>query len=80
MLGGDPDKIYLITSDLQSPSGSGLDFISMSRAPSICLPSCLFPGLPTDGFGWLQRFYTVYDTTNARVGIARTTFTDAQTN
>ncbi|KAL4073373.1 aspartic peptidase domain-containing protein [Scleroderma yunnanense] len=59
-LGGDPDKIYLITSDLQTPSGSGLDFIN--------------------GFGWLQRFYTVYDTTNARVGIATTSFTDAETN
>jgi hypothetical protein len=33
-----------------------------------------------NGFGWLQRFYSVYDTTNARVGIANTSFTDATTN
>ncbi|KAG6329667.1 hypothetical protein ID866_9423 [Astraeus odoratus] len=26
--GGDPNKIYLITPDLRSPSGSGLDFIN----------------------------------------------------
>ncbi|KAF5344922.1 hypothetical protein D9758_011584 [Tetrapyrgos nigripes] len=28
-----------------------------------------------NGFGFLQRFYSVYDTTNARVGIAETPFT-----
>ncbi|KAG6327123.1 hypothetical protein ID866_11966, partial [Astraeus odoratus] len=60
ILGGDPNKIYLITSDLGSPSGSGLDFIN--------------------GFGWLQRFYSVYDTANTSVGIATTPFTDATTN
>ncbi|KAG6325936.1 hypothetical protein ID866_13153, partial [Astraeus odoratus] len=60
ILGGDPNKIYLITSDLGSPSGSGLDFIN--------------------SFGWLQRFYSVYDTANTSVGIATTPFTDATTN
>lgn len=60
ILGGDPNQIYLITCDLQSPTGSGLDFIN--------------------GFGWLQHFYAVYDTTNARVGIATTPFTSAETN
>ncbi|EIW81194.1 acid protease [Coniophora puteana RWD-64-598 SS2] len=33
-----------------------------------------------NGFGWLQRFYTVFDTTNAQVGFATTPFTDAETN
>ncbi|KAJ7069510.1 acid protease [Mycena amicta] len=59
-LGGDDDKIYLITADLGSTGGQGLDFI--------------------DGFGFLQRFYTVFDTTNSRVGFATTEFTDATTN
>ncbi|KAJ6561817.1 acid protease [Mycena capillaripes] len=59
-LGGDEDKIYLITADLGSNSGSGLDFI--------------------DGFGFLQRFYSVFDTTNSQVGFATTEFTDATTN
>ncbi|KAJ7367295.1 acid protease [Mycena albidolilacea] len=59
-LGGDDDKIYLITADLGSNSGSGLDFI--------------------DGFGFLQRFYSVYDTTNSQVGFATTEFTNATTN
>ncbi|KAJ7143506.1 acid protease [Mycena crocata] len=59
-LGGDENKIYLITADLGSNSGSGLDFI--------------------DGFGFLQRFYSVYDTTNNRVGFAATEFTNATTN
>nr|GAT49303.1 acid protease [Mycena chlorophos] len=47
-LGGDDGSIYLITSDLGSSLGQGLDFI--------------------DGFGFLQRFYTVFDTTNSQVG------------
>jgi len=33
-----------------------------------------------NGFGWLQRFYTVFDTQNSRVGVANTPFTDATTN
>ncbi|KAJ6584084.1 acid protease [Mycena vulgaris] len=59
-LGGTEGNIYLITADLGSNSGSGLDFI--------------------DGFGFLQRFYSVFDTTNSRVGFATTEFTDATTN
>ncbi|KAF9013171.1 acid protease [Cyathus striatus] len=59
-LGGEEGKIYLITADLGSNSGSGLDFIN--------------------GFAFLQRFYSVYDTTNSQVGIATTPFTDAETN
>ncbi|THU80941.1 acid protease [Dendrothele bispora CBS 962.96] len=33
-----------------------------------------------NGFAFLQRFYSVYDTTNNRVGIAETEFTNAETN
>ncbi|KAK7048641.1 acid protease [Favolaschia claudopus] len=33
-----------------------------------------------DGFGFLQRFYSVFDTTNAQVGFATTEFTMAETN
>ncbi|TDL23166.1 acid protease [Rickenella mellea] len=60
VLGGDPNKIYLVTADLGNNSGTGLDFI--------------------DGFAFLQRFYSVYDTTNAQVGLATTQFTNATTN
>ncbi|KIY46755.1 acid protease [Fistulina hepatica ATCC 64428] len=59
-LGGDDDTIYLITADLGSDSGQGLDFIN--------------------GFAFLQRFYSVFDTTNSRVGIACTEYTQATTN
>jgi hypothetical protein len=60
VLGGEQGKIYLVTSDLGSQSGSGLDFIN--------------------GFVWLQRFYSVFDTNNAQVGLATTPYTDAETN
>ena len=78
MLGGESDKIYLITADMGSPSGQGLDFISKSRSAS----SRLIADDPcsTDGFAFLQRFYSVYDTGNAQVGLATTAFTDATTN
>jgi len=33
-----------------------------------------------NGFGWLQRFYTVYDTGNKQLGIATTSYTDVKTN
>ncbi|KAG1742328.1 acid protease [Suillus paluster] len=33
-----------------------------------------------NGFGWLQRFYTVYDTGKKQLGIATTAYTDADTN
>ncbi|KAF8651943.1 hypothetical protein AX16_004586 [Volvariella volvacea WC 439] len=33
-----------------------------------------------NGFAWLQRFYTVYDTTHNQIGIATTKFTNATTN
>ncbi|KIM89433.1 hypothetical protein PILCRDRAFT_95260 [Piloderma croceum F 1598] len=59
-LGGDTGKIYLVTADLGSNSGSGLDFI--------------------DGFVFLQRFYSVYDTGNNQLGLATTQFTSATTN
>ncbi|CAK5284004.1 unnamed protein product [Mycena citricolor] len=59
-LGGQDGQIYLITADLGSNSGSGLDFI--------------------DGFGFLQRFYSIFSTTNSAVGFATTQFTDATTN
>ncbi|OJT15186.1 Polyporopepsin [Trametes pubescens] len=33
-----------------------------------------------NGFAFLQRFYSVYDTGNSQVGLATTSFTDAETN
>ncbi|PSR70558.1 hypothetical protein PHLCEN_2v13597 [Hermanssonia centrifuga] len=59
-LGGKEGKIYLVTADMGSPSGQGLDFIN--------------------GFAFLQRFYSVFDTGNTQVGLANTPFTDATTN
>ncbi|KAG1843018.1 aspartic peptidase domain-containing protein [Suillus subalutaceus] len=33
-----------------------------------------------NGYTFLERFYSVYDTTNSRVGFAKTSYTDATTN
>ena len=59
-IGGDADGIYLVVSNMGSPSGYGMDFIN--------------------GYGFLERFYAVYDTGNSRVGLATTPFTNATTN
>ncbi|KAJ7625723.1 acid protease [Roridomyces roridus] len=59
-IGGNSDSIYLVVSDLGTPSGEGLDFIN--------------------GYTWLERFYSVYDTGNRRVGLATTPFTNTIIN
>ena len=64
-----------------SQSGQGLDFIS--EFPFVRAASSLVhtnATAPIDGFTFLQRFYSVYDTTNSQVGIAPTPNTDAETN
>ena len=33
-----------------------------------------------NGYAFLERFYSVYDTTNSRVGLAKTEYTNATTN
>ncbi|KAJ7710876.1 aspartic peptidase domain-containing protein [Mycena rosella] len=68
-LGGTTNKIYLITADLGSNSGSGLDFIAL-----------LLINGRFRRFGFLQRFYSVFDTTNSRVSFATTGFAEATTN
>ena len=60
MIGGTSDSIYLIATDLGTPSGQGVDFIN--------------------GYAFLERFYSVYDTTTIRVGLATTLYTDATCN
>jgi cathepsin E len=59
-IGGTAGSIFLVTADLGSNSGEGLDFIN--------------------GFAFLERFYSVFDTANNRVGFATTPFTTATTN
>lgn len=59
-IGGEAGSIYLIVSDLGTPSGQGLDFIN--------------------GYAFLERFYSVYDTANHRVGFATTKYTKTTTN
>jgi hypothetical protein len=33
-----------------------------------------------NGYTFLERFYSVFDTTNSRIGFAETSYTDATTN
>ncbi|RDB29357.1 Polyporopepsin [Hypsizygus marmoreus] len=59
-IGGRANNIYLIVSDLGTPSGEGFDFVN--------------------GFAFLERFYSVFDTANRRVGFATTPFTRSTIN
>lgn len=77
VIGGQEGKIYLIAADLGSSVGTGLDFISMFP---IVVKFILPLNMPLDGFTFLQRVYTVYDTTNKQVGVAETESTSAEIN
>lgn len=79
-IGGDDGSIYLVVADMGTPSGQGLDFISMYFFHAAIEVSVLTTLLYLDGFCFLQRFYSVFDTTNVQVGLATTPFTDATTN
>ncbi|KAG2050584.1 hypothetical protein BDR06DRAFT_891401, partial [Suillus hirtellus] len=59
-VGGSSNAIYLMVSDIGTPSIPGFDFVN--------------------GYTFLERFYSVYDAANSRVGFARTSYTDATTN
>ncbi|KAG1795693.1 aspartic peptidase domain-containing protein [Suillus plorans] len=59
-VGGSSNAIYLMVSDIGTPSGAGFDFVN--------------------GYTFLERFYSVFDTANSRVGFAETSYTDATTN
>jgi cathepsin E len=58
--------------------GAGADTIFLGVGD---LGSAGIPGFDfVNGIGFLERFYSVYDTTNKRVGLATTPFTMATTN
>jgi hypothetical protein len=81
VIGGSSNAIYLVTADLGSYSGSGLDFIGTNRSSCLKFDEWLIDFCQnTDGFVFLQRFYSVYDTTNSSVGFATTQYTNATTN
>jgi saccharopepsin len=79
-MGGTADGIYLVISSTGSSSGSGLDFTNgycflyaeLYFYRQNQLLNC--SGIHS------ERFYSVYDTTNSRVGFATTEYTYATTN
>lgn len=60
VIGGTSDRIYLIVSNLATPSGMGLDFVN--------------------GMSFLERYYSVYDTDQNRIGFASTEYTSSTVN
>ena len=83
-IGGNSTAIYLIVSDIGTPSGSGLDFMngytflyvlhpffSDIHRSSVVLTLVLF---------YSERYYSVYDTTNGQVGFAPTQYTTSESN
>lgn len=60
VIGGSSDLVYLIVSNLATPSGVGLDFVN--------------------GMCFLERYYSVYDTDQNRIGFASTEYTTSTVN
>lgn len=78
-LGGDDNTIYLVTADMGALSGQGLDFISAElRVFRFSPPHSA--DVRIDGYAFLQRFYSVFDSTNSQVGLANTEDTLSTTN
>ena len=78
---GNSTAIYLVVVDIGSPSGSGLDFINGYAFLYVCL-YFIFPSrckvLYSPPFS--ERYYSVFDTTNQRVGFASTAYTQSMSN
>ena len=80
-LGGNSTAIYLVVGDLGALFGSGLDFIIGYTFLYVC-PCFIFPSrckvlyLPP----FSERYYSVFDTTNGRVGFASTAYTQSTSN
>lgn len=83
LIGGVPGQIYLIVNDLGTPSGQGLDFINgFTFLYDLPLPVSFSLTSKRNRLtgSCSQRFYSVYDTDNSRVGLAATSHTFDTTN
>lgn len=60
VIGGTSDRVYLIVTNLDTPSGVGLDFVN--------------------GMSFLERYYSVYDSDQNRIGFAWTEYTSSTVN
>lgn len=76
-IGGSSSYIYLIVGDLGSASREGFDFVNgytfLCVHGFFCFRPLLMPL-------FRERYYSVYDTTNGRVGFASTAYTDSTSN
>lgn len=83
-IGGNSGSIYLIVGNVRLVHNSGSClFESSDNLVQSVIQSGLPSGLGLDfinGYGFLERFYSVFDTTNKRIGFATTAYTTATTN
>jgi len=82
-IGGDSSSTYLIFVDSGSPSGKGSDFVNSFTF--LCVENLPCHVVTNDNlvcfsYRSSQRFYSVFDTTNSRVGFATTSQTYATSN
>ena len=78
-IGGSSGSIYLVVGDIGSSSGSGLDFIDGYTFLYVLLLFLTLRGRLLCVY-LSERYYSVFDTANGRVGFATTQHTDATTN
>ena len=80
-IGGNSSLIYLVVSDMGTPSGSGIDFIDgYTFLYAFFVFSSSTDALFNLRVYFSERFYSVFDTTNKRIGFASTKYTNATTN
>ena len=77
-LGGDSDHVYLVVGDVSPLLMSALNNIKLR---CMQLGSASGEGFDfINGYNFMQRFYTVFDTTNSQIGFATTQYTNSQAN
>lgn len=78
-IGGNSSTIYLVVNDIGHPSGSGFDFCNGYSFLYVILICCTrFSPLRSPFHS--QRFYSVFDTANGRIGFAETIYTNSNSN
>lgn len=80
VIGGNSTAIYLVLADFGDLNNPGFDFVNGYVFLWVYSPLLPSSGDVEPAVYYSQRYYSVFDTTNQRIGFAPTRYTKATTN